>query len=208
MQRRLPQRVKLRPRMMSAATSALRQSGHTCVCDNLPNVSVPPGQTLICSINVGSSTGAFELFTRFETGHRCSKSSGRRLKYLDSCFTAQPRLEVLLGEYDRHAVVNFCNECVRDDHGAGFQCLATLSVLPFVPKSGERECGRTDTGSKVPRLFPIRRILPLVVTRRRDQTACALECVAKERLGLDCLGSRVERRHFGFLERFAPPARD
>jgi TRAP-type C4-dicarboxylate transport system substrate-binding protein len=31
---------------------------------------------VICSINVGLSTRALELFTRFETGHRCSKLSG------------------------------------------------------------------------------------------------------------------------------------
>jgi|HubBroStandDraft_5_1064220.scaffolds.fasta_scaffold95759_2 hypothetical protein len=30
---------------------------------------------VIRSINVGSSTGAFELLTRFETGQRCNKSS-------------------------------------------------------------------------------------------------------------------------------------
>ena len=89
--------VKKRPRVMSAATSALRQSGHACICKGLPNVPIPPGQMVIRSINVGSSTGAFELLTRFETGQRCNKSSGA------GCSSSIPASPLIHGSKSRSA---------------------------------------------------------------------------------------------------------
>ena len=53
--------------------------------------------------------------------------------------------------------------------------------------------------------LPLRRVLPFVITRHRDQTAVTFECFAEEWLFGDCLGSRVERRQLQFLERFRPP---
>ena len=80
----------------------------------------------ICSINVESSTGAFELLTRIDTGQRCNRSSvRRRLKEFETGPTVKPRLKVPFGYDDRHAVVHSGDERVGfgDNHHSGFQRL-------------------------------------------------------------------------------------
>ena len=57
------------------------------------------------SISVGSSAGAFELLTWFDTGHR-EQVLGRGLEQLMAGAPIEPRLVVLLGEQYRHAVVH------------------------------------------------------------------------------------------------------
>ena len=61
---------------MSARCPLNAKADMRALVRNLPNELGPLSQMVICSINVGSSTGAFELLTRCETGHRCSRSSG------------------------------------------------------------------------------------------------------------------------------------
>ena len=88
-----------------------------------------------------------------------------------------------------------------------FSVLAGRAIAPFVPQAGGRQGRRAVACREIPRLLAVRRVLPLVVARHRDQTSRALERVAKERLCFDRLGARVERRRLQFLDRFRPPPR-
>ena len=75
------------------------------------------------------------------------------------------------------------------------------SHKPAVVRAGEPSRG------EIPGLFAVRRVLPLVVTRRGDQASRALKRVAKEWLGFDRLHSRIECRHLHVLDGLAQPAR-
>jgi hypothetical protein len=73
------------------------------------------------SIKAGSSSGAFELFTRLGTGHLCRTSSGPGFSSSNLAAPLKPPLEIRLGEQHRHGVVNLDNKLIRlaDNHGAG-----------------------------------------------------------------------------------------
>ena len=87
-------------------------------------------------------------------------------------------------------------------------CLfSLLSCHRRTPQRRDRH-GLPVASREVIRLFAIRRVLPLVVTRGRHEAAIALERIAEERLLLNRLGTRVERRDPHLLERLGPPARD
>ena len=120
-----------------------------------------------------------------------------------------PLIDGILGD-DKSAVVDFRSEVARpsDNHRAGFQSLAGLSIFPFVPKTSGREDRRAIARREIPRLLAARGVLPFVISRHRDQAPRALECVAEERLCLDRFRPSVERRHLRFFDRLAPPARD
>src|SRR5262249_10800742 len=63
------------------------------------------------------------------------------LQILRSRLPAEPRRELILREKHWHSVVAFGSEVgwLGDDHRAPLQPLASLAVLPFVPKTG---CGK------------------------------------------------------------------
>ena len=106
---------------------------------NLPNVSGPLSQMVICSINVGSSTGAFELLTRFDTVQRCKTLLATGLSSSVPPTSSQEAKS--LGPKDhRHSIVYFGGDVVwfGDDHCAGLQSLTGGTVFPFVPEPGER----------------------------------------------------------------------
>ncbi len=75
---------------------------------------------------------------------------------------------------------------------------------------GERnsEGGGTVPCREIPWLLSARRILPLVIARNGNQTACALEGLSKECLRGHRFGPGVEGSQLYVFERFAPPPRD
>src|SRR5262249_24771747 len=84
-------------------------------------------------IRVGSSSGARELFTRFDTGQRCSVGGFHKCR-CTLRVTMLPLFEIFFFEDNRHPVVNFRHELIppSDDHRAGFYLFTRGAVVPFV----------------------------------------------------------------------------
>lgn len=88
--------------------------------------------------------------------------------------------------------MNLADEAVgfRDNHGARNEFFAARTVAPHVPKTGDRRGRRAVVRREVPGLLAARRVLPLVISRYRNEAPIALERLAKERLVPDRLGAR------------------
>ena len=158
------------------------------------------GQIVICSINVGSSTGAFELLTRFDTGQRCKN----RLDRLEQLYTAdiEPGSKVL---GPKMTGIRSCTSATNT-FGPVMIIVQDFNVSPLALSLHSSHSPANVSASEPSRAvkyqgcLPLSGVLPLVITRRRDQAAAAFESVAKERLGLDCFRPRIEGRSSGFLK--------
>jgi len=109
-------------------------------------------------------------------GHRPSlkHAVARRRQNLQAGFILKPWRKLARFEHHRHAVVNFRDHRIRtcDDHRARLHCLAARAVFPFVPQPGERD-HLTGGAREIVRLLTVRRVLPFVIARRRDNAAGA-----------------------------------
>jgi hypothetical protein len=77
---------------------------------------------------------------------------------------AQPVVELIRLENNRHPVVYFGDERVRfrDDHGAGRDSLAGLAIFPLVPQARSGDDRRTIARGEVAGLLAAGRSVPFV----------------------------------------------
>ena len=85
--------------------------------------------------------------------------------------------------------------------------LTRFAVIPFIPKTRDREDGRSVTRCEIPGLLTLRRPLPLVIARDGHEATLILERFTEQRLGRHGLDAGIEGRETQLLERISTRGR-
>ena len=130
--------------------------------------------SLIGSMSEASSLSTFELFTRFDTAHRCKYSFETDFNS-SMLVAAQPMIELVSRSTGIRSWTSATKSFgVADYHRARFDAFARFFIFPLVPKTGDRQYRGTISSREVPRLLPVSECPAIRSNRTRaSDTACA-----------------------------------